>query len=153
MQSPSDPYDASALPESIRALQSLWKLKAALDRVSEDMEKRFGVTGQQRFLLRFVGLMPGLTEERLAELLEVEPGDLHPDVERLLGGGYLVARAGDPGFRLSSKGALINANIAGTIEQVVSQACDDAAAHERWSFRRMLDRIVAGLRRPRDLAP
>lgn len=142
MHSLPDPPDVAALPESIRLLQSLWKLKAALERTSLEMERTMGVTGPQRFLLRFVGLVPGITQDTLAELLWVDGSHLQSDLEHLVAKKLLTELNGSPGYCLTSQGASVNAVLSGTVEQAISKASDEASPYERSAFRRMLDRVV-----------
>jgi hypothetical protein len=130
-------------------MQLLWKLRAALERTSHEMETRIGVSGPQRFLLRFVGLTPGVTREGLAELLAVDAADLQSDLAHLLSANLLAEQRGSPGYYLTAKGAGINAVITRTVEEAVSKASEEASPYERTSFRRMLERVVAHLGSPR----
>lgn len=145
MNSISNPPDSSSLPESIRLLQLVWKLNAALARTSVDMESRLGVTAPQRFILRFVGLAPGITTVGLAETIAIETERVHADLQQLVSANLLVESGGSPGFYLTAKGAGINAAMVGTVEDAVSKASDDSSAYERTSFRRMLERLVLHL--------
>lgn len=145
MKSLSDAPDPATLPESIRQLQSIWKLSAALERTSREMQRTLGVSGRQRFLLRFVGLLPGIRREQLADALAVAAADLQADLEDLVGRHLLTDHQGAPGYYLTAQGAGVNAVMAGTIEHAVSNACDEALPSERTAFRRMLDRVIANL--------
>lgn len=144
MNSLSEPPDSSTLPESLRLLQLIWNLNAALERTSHEMEANLGVTGPQRFLLRFVGLAPGITGDRLATVMSRDVSDLESDLEQLVTKNLLVRRGG-PGYHLTAQGAGINAITNGTVERAVSQACDEASPYERTSFRRMLARLIGNL--------
>ena len=144
MNSSSEPPDASTLPESLRLLRLIWNLNAALERTSHDMEANLGVTGPQRCVLRFVGLAPGITRDRLGTVMSRDASDLESDLAQLVARNLLVTRDGG-GYHLTAQGAGINAVTNGTVERAVVQACDDASPYERTSFRRMLARIIGNL--------
>lgn len=141
----SDSHDTSALPESLRLLSLLWSLEAALERKSSEMDAALGVTGPQRFLLRFVGLEPGITRVRLAHIVSRDASDLQSDLEQLVGKKLLMTHSESSGYHLTGLGASINSVMKGTVEQAVSQALDDALPHERTAFRRMLERVLQQL--------
>lgn len=109
------------------------------------MEATLGVTGQQRFLLRFVGLVPGITSERLTQLVSRPHGDLQADLDRLLSRNLLARPHGSEGLFLTGQGAAVNGVMTGTVEQAVAKVLDDATPIERISFRRMLERVVEQL--------
>ena len=142
MTSLPDPPNPSSLPESIRLLQLLWRFRAALERTSTEMESQLGVNGQQRFLLRFIGLAPGSTQRALADMLSIDVSDIQRDLEQLVAKHLLVEQGPSSAYYLTAAGAGVNAAMAGTVEDAVSKAADDASAHERTFFRRMLERIV-----------
>jgi DNA-binding MarR family transcriptional regulator len=145
MNSSSDPPDASTVPESLRLLPLLWSLNAALERTSLEMETRLGVTGPQRFLLRFVGLEPGITRARLASVISLDASDLQSALEQLVAKSLLTQQGGLSGYYLTAKGAGVNAVMIGTVEQAVSKALDEATPYERSSCRRMLERVIRHL--------
>lgn len=143
MNSPSDPPDSASLPESLRLLSLVWGLSAALTRTSLAMEDKLGVTGLQRFLLRFVGLAPGISCARLATVMSCATSDIESDLERLVARNLLSG--GAPGYYLTGQGAGINSVMTGTVEQAVSKALDDGTPYERAAFRRMLERVIGHL--------
>ncbi len=144
----SDPPDIASLPESLRLLSLLWSLNAALQRTSLDMERKLGVTGPQRFLLRFVGLEPGVTHARLASVVSLNAADLQSNLEQLVARQLLVMRSEPPAYFLTGRGAGINAVLDGTVEQAVSRALDEGSAYERTSLRRMMERVIRHLEPP-----
>jgi DNA-binding MarR family transcriptional regulator len=148
MNSSPIPPDHSALPESLRLLSLLWSLHAALTRTSHDMDAKLGVTGPQRFLLRFVGLEPGITRVQLANVVSLDASDLQADLDDLVSNSLLTAQSEPSGYYLTGKGASINAVMNGTVERAVSKALDDASPYERTSFRRMLERVLRHLGSP-----
>src|SRR5574339_470186 len=114
-----------SLPDSLRFMKLLWALSHGLDRTSKHMARRLGVTGPQRFVLRIVGLMPGLSAGDLAAMLHVHPSTLTGILQRLVSQQMLV-RAPDAKDRrravlhLTAKGARINAAASGTVEAAVN---------------------------------
>ena len=148
MNSSSDLPDDSTLPESLRLLPLLWSLNAALERTSLEMDARLGVTGPQRFLLRFIGLEPGISRARLASVISLDASDLQSALEHLVAENFLTQQGGSSGYYLTGKGAGVNSVMAGTVEQGVSKALDDASPYERSTFRRMLERVIRHLGSP-----
>jgi MarR family transcriptional regulator, organic hydroperoxide resistance regulator len=146
MNSSSDLPDSSTLPESLRLLPLLWSLNAALQRTSLEMDARLGVTGPQRFLLRFVGLEPGITRARLASVILLDASELQSALEHLVARNLLTEKGGLSGYYLTAKGGGVNAVMTGTVEQAVSKALDEASPHERTSCRRMLERVIRHLK-------
>jgi DNA-binding MarR family transcriptional regulator len=59
------------------------------------MEKRLGLTAQQRFTLRCIGKYPAMTLGQLASLLHVDPGTASAAVKRLED-KRLIERRRDP---------------------------------------------------------
>jgi DNA-binding MarR family transcriptional regulator len=112
------------------------------------METQLGVSGVQRFLLRFVGLAPGITKVDLAEALNLDLDIVQVDLDRLVAANLLVRNPGTLGFFLTANGATVNATMAGTVEAAVSKASDETSANERTSFRRVLERVIAHLGPP-----
>lgn len=145
MNSSSDLPDSSTLPESLRLLPLLWSLNAALERTSLEMDAKLGVTSLQRFLVRFVGLEPGITRARLDSVISIDARDLQSALDQLIAKNLVAEQAGLSGYYLTVKGAGINAVMAGTVEQAVSKAVDDSSPFERTSFRRMLERVIRHL--------
>ena len=149
MNSSTDLPDPSTLPESLRLLPLLWSMNAALDRTSIEMDAKIGVTGPQRFLVRFVGLEPGVTRARLANIISLDASDLQLALDQLVAKHLLTEQGELSGYYLTARGAGINAILNGTVEHAVSKALDDASPYERTSFRRMLERVIRHLGSPR----
>ncbi|MDP1827515.1 MAG: MarR family transcriptional regulator [Archangium sp.] len=107
-------------------LQRLWQLNQAMERMSSGMEKRLGVTAQQRLIIRCVGRYPGLTAGRLARLLHLDPGTVSASLARLEKKGLLHRRK-DPrdarraSLGLSPEGRLLDRPDVGTIEAAVER--------------------------------
>jgi hypothetical protein len=148
MDAAPDPPDWSTVPESLRLLALIWGLSAALERTSRGMKDHLGVTGPQRFLLRFVGLAPGITCARLANVVSLDLADLQSDLDDLLAGNLLAQPEGSAGYYLTSRGATVNAAMESTVEEAVSKALDEAMPYERTAFQKMLNRVVSHLKPP-----
>lgn len=112
------------------------------------MEGKLGVTAPQRFLLRFVGLAPGIRRAGLLSVVALNPADLQVDLDALVAKNLLTEQQESPGYYLTPLGATVNAVMAGTVEQAVSKALEDATPYERTSFQRMLDRVLRQLAPP-----
>ncbi len=108
-------------------LRLIWGLDHSLQRVSKQMEKRLGVTGPQRLVIRIVGRFPGLPAGKLAALLQIHPSTLTGILKRLEGRGFL-RRQVDPRDRrrvllgLTSKGRQLDIATSGTIETAIERA-------------------------------
>lgn len=108
------------------------------------MESGLGVTGPQRFLLRVVGLAPGITRAGLATLVARDASDLQHDLDALVAASLLAERQ-KSSYHLTAHGATVNGVMAGTVERAVSKAVDDASVYERTSFEKMLSRLLKQL--------
>ena len=91
---PSAP-DAESLGPVLDFLRLLWKVDHGLQGCSKRMEHLFGITAPQRLVLRIVGLQPGVSAGRVAEILHVHPSTLTGILQRLQARGLLLRRA-DP---------------------------------------------------------
>lgn len=129
-------------------LQRLWQLNHALEKLSSRMEKRLGVTAQQRLILRCVGKYPGMTAGQLAILLHVDPGTVSAALGRLEGKGLLERRR-DPrdkrrvSLGLTAKGRALDHPAAGTVEHAVQCLVDGARAGELASMVKIVDQLTA----------
>jgi DNA-binding MarR family transcriptional regulator len=145
-QLPPEVPELSVLPESLQFLRLIWAFHIGLDRTSDDMTSNLGVSGRQRFILRVVGLIPGMTVDQLSAMLRVNRSVLEADVSPLVAKGLLASRTGvaeaPPLLSLTGSGAVVNATAAGTVESAVSRALDEATPYERAAFRRMLERVT-----------
>ena len=134
------------LPESLQFLRLIWAFQIGLERTSREMATSIGVTGRQRFVLRVVGLIPGLTSEQLSATLGVDRSLLGADVTHLVAGGLLATKTdavnASPFLYLTTLGATANSTRTGTVEFAISRALDEATPNERAAFRRMLERMT-----------
>lgn len=129
-------------------LQRLWQLNHALEKVSSRMEKRLGVTAQQRLILRCVGKYPGLTAGQLASLLHVDPGTVSAALNRVERKG-LLARGRDPrdkrraSLGLTAKGRALDQPTDGTVERAVERLLAGTPDAEVAVTVRVVDRLTA----------
>ena len=82
------------LGPTLSFMRALWDLNHALEVASSRMLRDFGVTGQQRFILRLTGKLGPLSAGRLAHMLHVHPGTLSAALTRLERRG-LISRKRD----------------------------------------------------------
>jgi len=116
-------------------LQRIWELNHALERLSSRMEKRLGVTAQQRLIIRCIGKFPGMTAGQLATVLHVDPGTVSAALNRLQGKGLLERRR-DPrdsrraSLGLTANGRTLDRPAQGTVEEAVERLLDTADSKE-----------------------
>jgi DNA-binding MarR family transcriptional regulator len=122
---PAEPI-AHPLGATLEFLQRLWRLDHALEKLSGRMDKRFGITAQQRFVIRCVGKYPGMTAGQLATVLHVDPGTVSSALKRLED-KRLIKRPRDPRDRrrvtlvLSAAGRALDKPAACTVEHAIEQ--------------------------------
>lgn len=135
-------------------LRRLWELNHALERVSSGMEKRLGVTAQQRLIIRCVGKFPGVTAGQLARLLHLDPGTVSASLARLEKKGVLERRK-DPrdGRRavlgLTPRGRALDRPEPGTTEAAVEQLLGSTASGDLASAVDVVERLTTLLRAQR----
>jgi DNA-binding MarR family transcriptional regulator len=131
-------------------LRRLWRLNQALEKLSSSMEKRLGVTAQQRLLVRCIGKYPGLTAGRLAGLLFVDPGTVSAALNRLERSG-LVERRRDPkdkrraSLGLTAKGRALDNPADGTVESAVERMLAQVAPTDIEAMTRVTDVLTRQL--------
>lgn len=136
------------LDPALEFLQRLWALNHALERLSNRMEKRLGVTAQQRLLIRCVGASPGITPGQLATLLHLDPGTISASVARLEK-RKLVVRRRDPEdsrrvtIALTKAGRALDVPTPGTVQAAVERLLDGASRAETKAVRSVLERFTA----------
>ena len=139
-----------ALPEVLQFMRLVWALTQGLDRRSHQMRRAIGITGPQRLTVRIIGLNPGLSAGRLAEILHVHPSTLTGTLRRLVA-RRVVARTRDPIDRrravlqLTAHGARINRRTRGTVEVAVASALGGITDVDRRAARRVLERLTGHL--------
>ena len=114
------------LGSALDFLQRVWRLNHAIERLSGRMERKFGVTAQQRLLLRCVGAYPGMTAGQLASVLNVDPGTVSAALRRLEQ-KKLIERRRDPvdgrrvALGLTPLGRGLDTPAVGTVEAAVAE--------------------------------
>jgi MarR family transcriptional regulator, organic hydroperoxide resistance regulator len=129
-------------------LQRLWRLNHALERLSGRMEKKFGVTAQQRLLIRCVGAYPGMTAGQLANVLNVDPGTVSAALRRLEQ-KKLIERRRDPvdsrrvALGLTQLGRALDTPAVGTVEAAVAELLATTPAGDVQVLTAALERLTA----------
>jgi DNA-binding MarR family transcriptional regulator len=123
-RSGSTPAHERPLGDVLEFLRLLWAINHGLNTTSRRMQTRFGITGQQRLVIRIIGAFPGLSAGELAQVLHIHPSTATGILQRLAS-RQLVQRRADPGdarrlqLQLTSKGRRLTAPRVGTIEASV----------------------------------
>ena len=134
-------------------LQRLWQLDHALEQASRRMEKRLGVTAQQRLIIRCVGRYPGLTAGQLARLLHLDPGTVSAALKRLEKKGLLERRR-DPRDRrrvwlgLTSEGRELDRPERGSVEDAVERLLAKTGGEDLAVVATVLGELTVLLRDP-----
>jgi DNA-binding MarR family transcriptional regulator len=142
--------DGAELEPVLEFLRSVWALNHALERTSIRMESALGFTAQQRFVIRMIGRLPGVTPGRLAELLHVDPGSISAVLKRLEQ-RELVLRTPDLQDRrrvtlaLTARGRKLDCPAAVSVEHGVQLALENTTAADLAAVRRVMGRLVAAL--------
>ena len=124
-------------------MRSLWQLNHAIERVSRSMETSFGVTAQQRMMIRCVGKYPGMTASQLAAHFHLDAGTVSTALGRLERKGLLERRRGHRDRRrvtlgLTAAGRKIDRKVAGTVEHAVEVLLRTASADDLACTRHVL---------------
>lgn len=128
-------------------LQRLWQLNQGLEQASSRMERRLGVTAQQRLIIRCVGRYPGLTAGQLARLLHLDPGTVSAALKRLEKKGLLDRRK-DPRDRrraslaLTAPGRELDRPEPGSVEDAVERLLAKTTAEELAVVSTVLGRLT-----------
>ncbi|HKO46439.1 MAG TPA: MarR family winged helix-turn-helix transcriptional regulator [Polyangiaceae bacterium] len=136
------------LGPALAFLQRLWRLNHALERLSGRMEKMFGVTAQQRLLIRCVGAYPGMTAGHLANVLNVDPGTVSAALRRLEQ-KKLIERRRDPvdsrrvALGLTLLGRALDTPAVGTVEAAVAELLASTPAGDLQVLTAALERLTA----------
>jgi len=148
MTQQADSMASYPLGPALDFLQRLWQLNHALEKLSSRMERRLGVTAQQRLILRCVGKYPGMTAGQLAGLLHVDPGTVSAALRRLESKGLLERRR-DPrdkrraSLGLTAKGRAMDRPAEGTVEGAVERLLESARADELASMVKIVDQLTS----------
>jgi DNA-binding MarR family transcriptional regulator len=138
------------LGPTLEFLTLLWELDHELEAVSSRMKAAFGLTAQQRMLIRILGRFPGLSAGQLAELLRIHPGTLSTALARLERRG-LLARRRDAGDRrrvivaLTAKGRRFDVPMRSTVESAVAQVLRQVTRRDIETFKGCLRALTEAL--------
>jgi len=105
-------------------LRLLWAINHGLNTTSRRMQNEFGITGQQRLVIRIIAAFPGLSAGELAAVLHIHPSTATGILQRLEA-RQLVRRRADPEdgrrqqLQLTPKGRRLTAPRVGTVEASV----------------------------------
>lgn len=136
------------LGNALDFLQRLWRLNHALERLSSRMDRRLGITAQQRLIIRCVGKYPGINAGQLAAVLHVDPGTVSAALRRL-GRKGLIERRRDPAdsrrvaLGLTRKGRALDAPTAGTAEEAVEELLASSSRAEAEATAAMIERFTS----------
>jgi DNA-binding MarR family transcriptional regulator len=138
--------DDFTLGPTVEFMRHLWRLNHALERFSRRMEASWGVTAQQRMIVRCVGRYPGITANQLARQLHVDAGTISAALGRLERKGLLERRRADRDRRrltlgLTAEGRGID-QVAGSLERAVESLLEVSSAEDLSSTRRILESLT-----------
>lgn len=132
----------------LELLRRLWRLEHGLEQLSRRMERRLGITGPQRLILRCVGKYPGLAAGQLASLLHLDRGTVSATLRRLEQRGLLERRRDPRDQRrvllgLTAAGRDLDRPSAGTVEHAVEHLLASLGPREVARFGALIDQFAA----------
>ena len=145
---------AATLPDGDRVLQfmrTIWAIDHELERVSKRMENSHGVTVAQRMTLLLIGRDPDASAAGLAALMHMHAGTMSGILKRLEAGGFIARRSYEGDARrhaltLTPKGAAVNRQRRGTLEDTVRGLLKSHKASEVAAAERVLGGLALRLR-------
>lgn len=147
---PSDPMGGHELDPVLEFLRTIWALNHSIERTSIRMESALGITAQQRFVIRLVGRLPGITPGELADLLHVDRGSITAVLKRLEA-RELVVRTPDKGDRrrvslsLSARGRKLDLPAAVSVEHAIELALKQSSSADIAAVKRLTRKLIASL--------
>jgi DNA-binding MarR family transcriptional regulator len=137
--------DDLTLGPNVEFMRSLWRLNHALERFSRRMEATWGVTAQQRMIIRCVGKYPGMTASQLARHFHLDAGTVSTALGRLERKGLLERRRAQRDRRrltlgLTASGRAIDRET-GTLETAVGNLLETSPEGEVACTRRVLEML------------
>lgn len=150
MKRPHSEEKTFPLSPALGFLREIWRLNHAIERLSKKMEASYGITAQQRMIIRLVGKYPGMTAGQLAEQLHLDPGTISAAIRRLEGKGLLSRR---PDMRdkrrvalgLTASGRTLDQPATGTVEWVVESLMKKSSSADIEATAGTLGSLVAAL--------
>ena len=141
---------ADPLGPTLDFMHAVWSLNHALEVTSKMMESEVGLTVQQRMIVRFVGLYPGLTAGRMAELLRVHKATVSTALKRLER-RRILKRARDPQdqrrvtLNLTAKGRALDIPMSGTVESAAAYLLCQSSDRDLRAAQRVMLALVSAL--------
>jgi hypothetical protein len=150
------------LGEVLDFLRLLWAIEHRLRSTSKYMQRRLGITGPQRLVLRIVEKFPGITANEISAIIHLHPATLTGIVNRLAA-GRLITRVRDARdgrrVRLVASAPTVGTSPSVTVESAVASAFSELSARQISHACTVLDVVAskleihnreeAGLRRPK----
>jgi DNA-binding MarR family transcriptional regulator len=138
------------LGATLEFLRLLWAINHGLNKTSRKMQSQFGVTGQQRLVIRIVDAYPGMSAGDLARILHIHPSTLTGILQRLADRGLLrrIAHPQDARrvqLELTAKGRRLTSPGVGAVESAVKRVLSRFAEGEVQSTRTLLTALAVGL--------
>lgn len=114
-------------------LRLVWRLNHAVEKRSRRMLASYGITAQQRMVVRLAGSLPGCSPSDLAALLHVDPGTLSSLLAKLESAAIIRRRPDRADARrvrveLTRRGHVIDHEAGGTVESAVQAVLARAPA-------------------------
>jgi DNA-binding MarR family transcriptional regulator len=141
--------------EVLEFMQRLWALDHALQSFSKQMQRRFGVTGPQRLVIRFVGKSPGISAGELAAILEVHPSTLtgvfrRLEKQNLIRRGVVREDGRRAAFHLLPRGREIDRMRGSTVEDVLRRTLSVIPDEKVLATKEVLESLASALRETLD---
>lgn len=139
-----------ALEPTLSFMRTVWALNHAVEVTSKHMEHEFGLTVQQRMILRFLGKYPGLTAGKLASLLMVHKATVSAALKRLEA-RRLVRRVRDTNdqrratLMLTAKGRALDVPATRTVESAVAHLLRVSTRRDLSAAQRVMRALVDAL--------
>ena len=135
------------LNDALEFLQRLWRVNHTLEKLSSAMERKLGVTAQQRVLVRCVGKYPGIGAGQLATVLHVDPGTVSAALRRLERKGLIERRRSTLDSRrislgLTRNGRAVDASSEGTVEQIAVELLSASSSQQIAGVTALLERFA-----------
>lgn len=145
-----DPQVAARLGSVLAFMRALWALEHGLNARSKAMNRRLGVTGPQRLVLRVIAQLGPLSPGQLAAILHLHPASV-TRLARSLEARRMLRRRVDPGDRrrlvldLGPAAGSVSLPAAGTVEGAVREALAGASKEEIAAALALIARISEAL--------
>lgn len=139
--------DDFTLGPTVEFMRTLWRLNHGLERLSRRMEAAWGVTAQQRLIIRCIGKYPGMTAGQLARQFHLDAGTVSTSLARLERKGLVQRRRAERDRRrltlgLTAAGRSVD-QVAGTLEHAVAALLKTSSGDDVSATRRILDTLTA----------